>query len=609
MRSGSFLNFFKSLFLAILLTGLPTYAEVTDDSPTPTEIGNAPANNCQDYEVLFQTHLLGRLEQLRQHNSRALQCLSQQLPTGGAINSYCAEFTQNQTEHMTRYEDLMRRHRIHLFRTWLENQPQGIQETLQSCFGSPEQAQVQTHSRLLQIQESVQETQRPFCNSIAQPFYADVLQEEYSEQTLRSSSVLSEDDRQFIENYRNSPEGRVISDYGASRNDLTTAQRNEELSRMHSRLRSDAETLQRHISQLSPTNLYRVYAFQNEFEDYASSLPEPHQTQANHCYQTSIVFRECGNISWSQCLVRSFQRPLSFALDIIPLISASEVFRTNRIGRNQAAFNLGLITLNQFNATQFEIASQLASSLPFLGASARASGAASQAMIRAGQRSFDTLTHPPVLSRRALDHILQRHPPTPYSQLETSVAAQLRGLVNNPRAVAAVNTELTQIRGFNRIINDPNASTEAIAQATHARGEAYSRVTNLMSEYLPNLDRRRPSSLFPANFNLEAALVNPNTRSQLVRVTPDGRQSLHRLEADGIEFEVWICNRPPCTLQGGGTARRPSEVLTAYPCGDNARGYRSLRRVVTSMAERGLSAIALTANDLLIQRTNCTQPP
>jgi hypothetical protein len=81
--------------------------------------------------------------------------------------------------------------------------------------------------------------------------------------------------------------------------------------------------------------------------------------------------------------------------------------------------------------------------------------------------------------------------------------------------------------------------------------------------------------------------VMPSSGTQLRRVRRETNASLYEVNHPSGNYRMWVCRRPPCTVDGA-TINSPDEVLSFYPsCGDGARVLASVRQIEETLATGG----------------------
>jgi hypothetical protein len=365
---------------------------------------------------------------------------------------------------------------------------------------------------------------------------------------------------------------------------------------------ADSQRVKERIAALSPTRNYMLYEFQNQFTQWKQGLGGASQAFAQTCYDRSGFVGNCTNrTQLSRCGAQLWD----VTEQVLPVFSLIDGLTSLRQAREN--FSSEVMTKNEYTAakTQAVLSSMLgfADVVPVsmaAGAALRSTRPLVKGM-RVAERSVLDLTRPiPVRSCVPRDCLVSK-----IHMTDDALSHVIGRHIRPDMSEADVQSIITRNQGdYQALVDRYNTLVSRGARKAALEGaikEIKDRIAADFSDL--RLARVNASTHFPPGTTVEEVLVDvPST--QLQRINKGEASSTYRFEREGVQYEMVICRRPPCRVDGR-TVTRQDEVLTMYPlCGPALSRFPSVANLARTLVTSG----SLTTNNFF-QTQPCASAP
>ncbi len=288
---------------------------------------------CVGFQEEFRSYLLTQVKALKADFNHSYNCYS-----GGSINSFCTDRRNKINDVVVRHGVLLRKLRQEIFKTWFEKNP--AKNAYASCLKRDGSGQpiLGRNSRILEVTDPLrcEGLVSSFRDEMDQLFVAAV-------NDPGPTGTVSADEKAELLSFSESPIGKNLGQDIVSNETYSPENRNKELLKVFSSLKSGATTLERKIERLPQHELYKLYAFGNKYVEFAGTLG--YRTEkALQCMAGDSYFKDCFGDKLASCASKTGD----FLTGVVPFVSTIDACM--KLPLNRAAYDAGISNASEYAA-------------------------------------------------------------------------------------------------------------------------------------------------------------------------------------------------------------------------------------------------------------------
>ncbi len=310
--------------------GTPTH-EVTED------VSSENVAACRTAENHFQDFVVGNIDTAVSAFSDSFTCI-----TGGVISpsqGNCEELNQSNLNMLKEYRAGLDQVFQELMEHYVQNHQ--LPEFARGCiFHESASGNIRGPTSLAM--------EMPECQPIAAGYFANL---DFRVTDLLNGEIPSSipaEQRQQMLAYRQSAIARTLPDNIKYTRDLSDTELSQALGVSFNGLRTRVSQFRERMNNLSDTNLFQLYEFENQFERFVGYQTEEIQTVFRECRQNSRFYNTCRPGAEGADLSRCGAQAWDFTSEFLPLIPAIDGIAG--LGDLRAARDAGVMTSDEYVA-------------------------------------------------------------------------------------------------------------------------------------------------------------------------------------------------------------------------------------------------------------------
>jgi|GEM_PF-4484018 len=305
---------------------------------------NRVASACHGIEEDFRKHLLNVVAATTAATILNTDCTG----TGPESRTQaCKETRAPYLEGLEKYRRLLRRFNGSLAQQWSQQDPSGLRA---SCLrsvgnGADRRVALSDNARVLAVPES----KRAQCQPVITQW--GLTQDQFAQDYLKQKESLpglSTDDIKFVDSFQSSPLAGHLSARGKYDLRAKTIHLKQDLNTAFTKTLKQLDSLKNRLEDSGGPSSYKLYTFNNQFQDYAKSLTPPNDETALNCAKDQGFKQDCFQTSRASSGGRCAKRLLGLGKEFFPVFGLIDAFQgLSSAGGAEAA---GILTTEEATA-------------------------------------------------------------------------------------------------------------------------------------------------------------------------------------------------------------------------------------------------------------------
>lgn len=281
------------VLVSLLSSGVPAFSNDIQTSGGGTDgvvTEETGAQRCVALETRFRDHLLEQIDPRVERFSSYRDCLapSVQLQNGENCRRY-RKHVDTAVEGAQRYRQAADNFYRGLVAQWVSGLSEERREFAENCLGPLDSIQFENHYRTLRVTHESPN----LCTNVQANWETDLSRREAAALQDPSSIGVSAEDVEIIRAFRGSHQSLFVSDATAMNPNLNEDGLRESLYTDFNRLNENMTAFRQAIADLDPEtrpgDLYVLYEFRNQFQQFLRTLPENERAEARRCEAESGI--------------------------------------------------------------------------------------------------------------------------------------------------------------------------------------------------------------------------------------------------------------------------------------------------------------------------------